>query len=169
MWYVLRCRPGQEEIVLNSCRRHLSGNVCKEAFVFTYDRMKRFHGQWHIESARMFPDYIFLESDCEKELSGELEQYRGFVQIMEDKNILWQIYPEEEQFLRTLCGKGHHLSMSRGRIKDGVTFVEEGPLCGMENRIRKIERHKRIAKIEAPIRHTDAGSILAGLEIVEKS
>lgn len=171
MWYVLRCQPGEEEQLIHSLRQHIPNRILKDAFVFTYDRMKRYHGAWHVESASMFPDYVFLESDSdkEKELSGSLQPYREIVQVMEDKEVLWRVSQEEEEFLRFLCGQNHHLDISKGYIRDGVTHVAEGPLKGMENRICKIDRHKRIARLEAPAGYTDAGSIMAGLEIVEKN
>ena len=169
MWYVLRCKQGEEQSILYSLKQHLSDRILKEAFVFTYDRMKRYHGQWHVESLAMFPNYIFLESDYGEALSRELEPYRGIVHVMEDHEILWQVYSEEEKFLRFLCGQEHHLDLSRGYIRNGITHVNEGPLRGLENRIQKIDRHKRTARLQVPMEHRLAGTILAGLEIVEKS
>ena len=49
-----------------------------------------------------------------------------------------------------------------------MTHITHGPLFGMERRIRKIDRHKRIARIEAPLKHI-SDSLLAGLEIVSKA
>ena len=55
--------------------------------------MKRYGGQWHTEILPMFPHYIFLESRNMSQLSKELEQYRKIVRVLEDKEILWSIYP----------------------------------------------------------------------------
>lgn len=167
MWYLLYYPQGNEERVLASCRQHISEEILENTFIFTYERMKKYGGQWHIEILPMFPDYIFLESVSMKALSESLEQYREIAQVLEDKEILWQVYPEEEQFLRALCGEKHHLCMSKGYIKNGVTHVTDGPLRGMEKRIRKIDRHKRIARIESPIQHM-SDCLVAGLEIVTK-
>ena len=41
--------------------------------------------------------------------------------------------------------------MSQGYIKNGITHIVTGPLVGMERRIRKIDRHKRLANIEMPM------------------
>ena len=169
MWYVVRCHDGAEEKIIHSCKQHLARNVLDDAFVFTYERMKKKLGQWHTETLQMFPDYVFLETEHEEELSEGLKPYQSIVEILADSDALLRVNPEEEAFLKYLCGKNHHLSMSRGYIRNGITHVVEGPLKGMENRIRKIDRHKRIARIEAPIHYTKAESILAGLEIVEKN
>lgn len=116
----------------------------------------------------MFPDYVFLESDDGGKLAEELEQYRSFLTILEQPDILIPVNKEEEQFLRGLCGGTHHFRMSRGFIRNGQTVVTEGPLRGKENLIRKIDRHKRIARLGM----SEAGKlreIQVGLEIVSKS
>ena len=168
MWYVLYDPHNGDDKLKDSIRRHVSEDILDGAFIFTYERMKRYGGQWHTEILPMSPHYIFLESRNMSQLSKELEQYRKIVRVLEDKEILWSIYPEEEEFLRSLCGENHHLSMSRGYVKDGMTHITHGPLFGMERRIRKIDRHKRIARIEAPLKHI-SDSLLAGLEIVSKA
>ena len=74
---------------------------------------------------------------------------------------------EEEQVLKILCGREHHLQMSRGIIDKGIPHITEGPLKGMESRICKIDRHKRLARITITKRQ-DYGWLPAGLEITEK-
>ena len=85
----------------------------------------------------------------------------------ESGNQLIRMGKEEEQVLKILCGREHHLQMSRGIICKGVTHVTEGPLKGMEGRICKIDRHKRLAQITLTKRQ-DRGPLPAGLEITEK-
>ena len=50
----------------------MSKEALKEAFVFTYDRMRRFQGEWHLERQLMFPAHVFLDSDDEAALTEEL-------------------------------------------------------------------------------------------------
>ena len=116
----------------------------------------------------MFPDYIFMETGDAAALSEHLKPYREFVQVLEGTDMLWRIQPEEEKFLRELCGQDHHLEMSEGYIRDGITHVIRGPLVGMERRIRKIDRHKRIASIVIPTGGTER-AVPAGLEITAKN
>lgn len=140
----------------------------QDAFVFTYDRMRRYEGVWHVEQQALFPHYIFLESNNEKKLSEELKKYTNVFSVFEMDGRLIPVEQEEESFLRELCGIGHHSKMSRGFIRNGQTVVTEGPLRGKENLIRKIDRHKRIARLGM----SEAGKlreIQVGLEIVSKS
>lgn len=174
MWCALKCRRGEEENIMDACRKRIPRETMQDIFVFTYDRLRRYEGEWHMETKLMFPDYVFLETEDIQRLSEELEPYREFVQVLEGSDMLWRVCPQEERFLRRLCGNGHHLSMSRGYIMDGRTYVTRGPLKGLERQIRKIDRHKRIARIEAPeVSWEDASDlrlpVVAGLEIVSKN
>lgn len=138
----------------------------RDIFVLTYDKMRRYEGAWHLERHLLFPEYIFLESENEELLLEELGKCDG---IAADSRHLNRIDREEEKFLRSICGKEHHLGMSRGIIREGSTHITEGPLKGMENRICRIDRHKRLAKIGIMDFADDLGRyITAGLEIKEK-
>ena len=151
-----------------ACKRHLTKEALTDAFVFTCDRMRRYGGVWHLERRPLFPHYLFLESEDEEKLSEELKQYSQVFSVFESEGKLVRVEPEEERFLRALCGAGHHSQMSRGYIRDGRTVVTEGPLQGREALIRRIDRHKRIARVGIPA----AGHLRemqVGLEIVAKS
>ena len=116
----------------------------------------------------MFPHYLFLESRDEGKLAEELKRYAPVLPVFESGGKLIRVEPEEERLLRMICGEGHHSRMSRGYIRDGQTVVTEGPLQGRENLIRKIDRHKRIARVGM----SSGGRLRemqVGLEIVSKS
>ena len=60
-----KCVKGQEESAVRDWKaQHPSGR--EEAFFFTYDRLKRFEGDWHLLKLPLFPGLIFLE--CEQEI-----------------------------------------------------------------------------------------------------
>ena len=42
------------------------------------------------------------------------------------------------------------MSLSKGHIREGKTHVTQGPLQGKEALSRKIDRHKRLARLEVP-------------------
>ncbi|MCI8373998.1 MAG: antiterminator LoaP [Lachnospiraceae bacterium] len=168
IWYVLYCPNQKEEELLKACRRHLTREALGDVFVFTYDRMRRFHGVWHLERRPLFPHYLFLESENEERLKEELERYAQVFSVFENDGRLVRVEPEEEKVLRMLCGAGHHSQMSRGYIRDGKTVVTEGPLKGKENLIRRIDRHKRIARVGMPSTG-QLREMQVGLEIVAKS
>ena len=150
--------------MLNYCKEYFTDRALKDVFVLTCDRMRKYEGNWHLERKFIFPAHIFLESENEEIL---LKEFKKCGRIAGQKARLLRISREEEEFLKRLCGEERHLEMSRGIIRDGITRVTEGPLRGMEGWIRKIDRHKRLARVgmkEEP----DFSYVLAGLEITEK-
>ncbi len=147
------------------CKNFISGYALLDAFLLTYDRMRRYQGAWHLEKKLLFPASVLLESENEKELREELSQHKD---ITGYRTSVVKLNPEDETFLRFLCGKTRHIGMSKGVICNGVTQVKEGPLKGMETKICKIDRHKRLARLQLP-KGQNLRYIPAGLEIVEKS
>ena len=175
------------------CRKHLSIAAAKDIFVLTYDRMRRYEGTWHIEQKLLLPSYIIFDSGDGMALADELERVLSHVfpkcnsrkyDIVKGSSRLIRVNEDEERFLKFLYGKQHHLEMSRGVIKDGITQITEGPLKGMEQWIGRIDRHKRLAKLlltvnrdqrrgkkqdPQEIGEQDFRYITAGLEITEKN
>lgn len=192
IWYLVNCTRQEEKEAVHLCRKHLSKSAAKEVFVLTYDRMRRYKGVWHTEKKLLFPSYIFCESENGTLLSGELCESRmepfldklpGEGKSAEKSVRLICLNQEEEQFLRFLYGDNHHLKMSKGVIRQGIPKVTAGPLKGMEQRICRIDRHKRLARLTMPmewyhdrsckshqsLQEQNLGFITAGLEIIEKS
>lgn len=171
----MTCKKQEEQKILTICRDRLSEKIIRDIFILTYDRLRKYQGVWHLEQQLLFPGYIFLE--CEEE-KGLLEELKKVHEDMGCGKRLIRVSREEERFLRKLFGKEHHLEMSRGIISEGSTKITEGPLKGMENRICRIDRHKRLARVEIgrrTERYEQAGRsgadycyISVGLEITEK-
>lgn len=168
IWYLLSCRAQEERKTLESCKDFFSNAALLDAFVLTYDRMCRYHGTWHMEKKLIFPSNVLLESKNETALRAELNQHKGVEGAVGQIWTILQMNPEEEKFLKFLCGTKKHIGMSRGVIRKGVTKVTEGPLKGLEAQIYKIDRHKRLARLRTPTGE-NMRYIPAGLEIVEKS
>ena len=165
IWYLLECHGREEAEVLDVCRECLPDTVVKDVFVLTYDCMRRYERAWHMERRLLFPSYVFLESENKEFLSEEL---RKCMVAAGQKRHMLQLDREETDFLKKLCGENHHLKMSRGVIRKGSAQIMEGPLKGAENRICRIDRHKRLARVKVMMK-PDWHLIPAGLEITEKS
>lgn len=156
IWYAVRCEAGNEDKTAEKWKQKFTGQD-GEAFVFTYEKMKRYEGSWHLIREPLFVGYIFLVINDQIMLGKE------------DDQRLIPVGMEETRFLEEIGGKEHYIPMSRGYIKEGQTCVIEGPLCGRESQIRKIDRHKRLALLECPVDQYQRKGLWAGLEIVSKS
>lgn len=74
---------------------------------------------------------------------------------------------QEVMLIEKLVNEDGLVGMSQGIIQGGRTVITSGPLKGLEGCIRRIDRHKRIARIEIEM----MGRMLetqVGLEILEK-
>ena len=72
-WYVLSCRPGEETEVIQACRTFLSPQAMEDVFQFSYERMRKYLGDWHVDTCPMFPGRVFLQSSRPELLLKELE------------------------------------------------------------------------------------------------
>lgn len=159
---MLYCGKGQEEAAVHNWNQ-LQRFKKVEAFFFTYERMKRYEGAWHLLEEPLLPGVIFL--DCQGEAILDRKPGRDIVEGVVS------LTQEAEQFLVELGGRAHRISMSKGIIRNGTTIVTEGPLEGKEFRIRKIDRHRRLAQIVGPTispAFREEG-FWVGLEITSKS
>lgn len=156
IWYMVHC-PGMDIDAVIQTLRSRHPDKADAIFTLTYDRMRRYQGEWHMEEKPLFPDSFFVEKEKGKTFLEELPP-QSEIQLLE---------PEEGQFLQNFCGSTHHSNLSQGRIREGRTEVFSGPLHGREHLIRKIDRHKRLAQLIVPgMEHV--GKLCVGLEIVEK-
>lgn len=166
-WYVLQCRPGQEAAILDSCRKHLSCYALDEAFVFRGKRLLKSEGVWRLVDKYLFPGYVFLQSSQPGALSKELEEYRSFLRVIEESGYLISVYQDEEEALKRLFGEKHFLEMSYG-YKDkakGVSYITDGPLTMMREKIVKIDWHRRYAQLEVEVTRKKV-VVWAGVDIV---
>ena len=168
IWYILHCPDGCTAEWIRLCKEKVSRDILKDVFTVSYERMKRYQGAWHLEWENVFPNYIFLESEEEEALTAELEQYAALKHALLRADGLLSVSERTQVLLQELSGETHRIPLSTGIIRKGVTCVTEGPLKGMEKWITKIDRHKRLAFLDAGS-IPGVSSMKAGLEITEKN
>lgn len=166
IWYLLNCPAGSKEEILRFIQENRDKNVIEDAFTVSCDRMKRYQGAWHLECKPLLSEVIFLSGENKNAVSKWIQEALPSIKKYTSSFELDCFKEDASGFLEELCGKKHHISFSRGYIRDGKTYITEGPLKGKEQFIRKIDRHKRLAKVSVPFSDMDA--IEAGLEIYAK-
>ncbi|MCC8051372.1 MAG: hypothetical protein LIP10_12085 [Clostridiales bacterium] len=153
-------RAGEE-----NCAEEIK-DICCDTFQYTIERMRHYHDEWHSVTATLFPNFLFL--DCGEEAAEKLR---------EERLPLVRIPEELSELLNDLSDEQHFIRMSKGIIKGGIAHVTEGPLIGHDNRIVRIDRHKKLAWLktssDAPASAIDFAKestsvLVAGLEITER-
>lgn len=166
IWYLLNCPADSKEEILRFIQKNRDKNVIEDVFTVSYDRMKRYQGAWHLECRPLLPETIFLSGEDQDAVSNWLQEALPSIEKCISSYDLNCFSEGARGFLEELSGRNHHICFSRGYIRNGKTYITEGPLKGKEMFIRKIDRHKRLAKVLVPFSDMDA--IETGLEIYAK-
>lgn len=92
------------------------------------------HGTWCVQTVVEFPEFLFFEEDDRVDKNAGLP----IVQFSE----------EASELIFSLTNANHTIPMSRGIIRNNKAHVTEGPLVGYDDRIVKVDRHKRLAWVK---------------------
>ena len=152
MWYVVQTLKGKEKAVADEIIREVSGKD-EKVFVFENEMEYKVNGKWIKDTNPFFPGYIFVEMDEEnaEHFDFRLRKKKHPLKLMTVDGIVTPIKPEEEDYLLRLGGEEHIIRYSEGyRIDDRVEFTS-GSFKGWKGEIRKLDRHKRRAKIYLPL------------------
>lgn len=146
MWYVVHAAEGTEAAAIEKCRNAIPTAIATKIFSPDHEFMRRYQGAWHIKVGKLFPGYIFIESEYPEELLAYLEHIPGTVTPVCIGGFT-PIRDDEEAFLRDMMDETYCIRYSLGYIVDGTLIVEKGPLCGKTSHVRKVDRHTRTADI----------------------
>lgn len=145
MWYVVQTTSGQEDTAVEKCRKAIPTAIATKIFSPSYECMRRYLGAWHIKIQKLFPGYVFIESEDAKELEKCLENISGVVTPVVIGGGFYPIREDEQELLSEMFDPVYCIRYSLGYIVDEKLIVEEGPLLGKAEYVKKIDRHKRIA------------------------
>lgn len=158
---------GEEEKMKKLCLAHIKAPVLETCFAPQYEEMKRYHGKYHKEKKLLFPGYLILVTNHIYELISKLGKIDGFKRVLGDKDCMVPLSNSEMAFLTKFGGTEHIVEMSIGMIVNDQVQITSGPMMGMEGCIRKIDRHKRTARIEVEMFGRTMEATI-GVEIIKK-
>ena len=164
MWYVVQTTNGQENTAIEKCRQEIPVEVADKIFSPSYEGMHKYQGEWHIEINKLFPGYVFIQSENADQLETYLEHLSGTVTPVQIGGGFYPIRTEEQAYLMEMLDTDDCVRYSLDYIVDGKLVVERGPLSGKTDHVRKIDRHKRIANLTIRLFGQDR-QIRVGLEI----
>ncbi|MCD8195589.1 MAG: antiterminator LoaP [Lachnospiraceae bacterium] len=168
MWYVIQVLSGTEEDTLEMLRKQIPEELLRKCFVFYYEEMRKYAGEWHKQKKLLFPGYIFVVTEQVDSLYLALRNVKKLTRILGDKECFMPLSEAEVEFLRGFSGETQVVGMSIGFIENDRVTITSGPLAGREGCIKKINRHKRTAKIQVEM----FGQVIdatVGVEIVRKT
>ena len=164
MWYVIQTMAGSEEEV----RRQAQLLIPEVEFRILYRIGSfKFRGEWTTKSLIMFPGYIFVITDDPSSIMMKLRKIEKFARMVKFDDMFIPVSAEEQRILSRMSGDDDTIDTSTGIIEGDRIVVKEGPLIGLESRIKRIDRHKRLAYVEFSMGSRDV-EVELGLSIIEK-
>ena len=167
MWYVLQVRTGTEESIRLQCRSNIPEAVLERCFIPYYEEKKRIRGEWTIQKKVLFPGYVFVVTEDLNHLYDSLKTVIGLTKLIGTGKEIVPLTEEEKDFLLGFGGEEQVVKMSEGIIEGTKIIVTQGALMGKEGYIKKVDRHKRKARLELEM-FGRMQEVVVGLEIVEK-
>ena len=180
MYYVIYVNARNESNAKDMISRYIPDDLYSDCFYPVRLMKKKLRGKWTIVHERLIPGYIFIESDDVKSLYKELRQLPMFLRLLgkEESGEEIDIYPlsdEEVRWLNILSQRKdakqdkHLIELSKvGFDENDEVIVLDGPLLGLQGKIKKINLHKRIAEVELKFMNQDVVFYL-GIDIIEKA
>lgn len=168
MWYAIQVSTGKEEKSRDMCIRLLDKELYNDIFIIRFDRAKRYYGAWHKEKKLLFPGYMFIDTDNPGDIYEQLKKVPELTKILgREENNFVSIEQGKEAMFKAMVNEAYEIPVSTGIIEGDRVIVKDGPLVGMEAYIKKVDRHKRLAVLNARMFEQEI-DVSVGLEIIEK-
>ena len=165
MWYVIWATTGKEELTRKAIERNIAGELYSRIAIPQMVKYERKGGVDRKVVKRLFPSYIFVETDRIEEFAYMLVHMPGFSVVLRNEGYE-TLHEKEERLLVSLIKDGDIIDISTGFIKNGKVRIMTGALSGMEGMIKKVNKRKRLATIEV-VMFNRKTSVNLGLEVLE--
>ncbi|NBH36511.1 transcription termination factor NusG [Clostridiaceae bacterium] len=168
MWYVIQTITGKEQELADVIGKIMAGEGQKyeRCFVIYQECVQRRKGRRESYVETLFPSYVFVETNQPEEFFLELKQVPRVANFLQVDGCFWNIYEEEEEFLRRMLEGGFDKTRNRiGKDSDQAFIIRsslvwvnaDGQIQGAEgvlgfylDKIVKQRLRKRSVVIEIP-------------------
>ena len=175
MYFVIHTTSGKEDELIENIKKNYDASIFKDVFSVKRELKKKFNGKRNDITERLFPGYIFVETDSPKDMHILLNSIEGYSKVVgfKDNEIIHYIPLSEieEDFIKGLAGKDvdHTISVSEIEVLEGKKIrVISGPLLGQEGIVKKVNLHKRVAEVEIIFLNQPV-MIEFGIEIIKRT
>ena len=154
MWYVIQVKSGEETRMKTLLDKLRTEGAYSECFIPLFEDVRISGGKCRIVFRRLFPGYIFVESDDPDRLFETLKRIPDFTRLLgtsetDGRKVFIPVGKEDREFMMTMFDDGlMHISyvhMNRNGRIDKVA----GPLNNYRNHITRLELRHRMAIVEA--------------------
>ncbi len=147
MWYVMQVYTGTETEMCETCRAGIMEEG-EDVFVLLAEKMTKVGGVWSLVTARLFPGYVFVETDRIQDFNRRMKKAGSLAKILRTGEEMTPLYPEEETYFQKLGGREHVVRYSQGYIEGEELVVTSGAMRHCRGKVKKVLRHKRLVVLE---------------------
>ncbi len=167
-WYAIHVSEGAEDTTAQKCRKLIDKSLLEDCFVPKCEKYFKRQGSWQLITLPLFGEYFFVATRNVRALSQELAKLSVATSFAGRNGLdVNPLSSEVQTWFESVLDGGYVLRASEGVIEGGALRVVRGPLCGQEGKVRKINRHKRLAYVGLE-EGSNAFLLRAALNVPEK-
>ena len=143
-WYLVHTPEGMERLTCGKILQLIPRDLLDDAFVLSKEHWMKRSGMWSLRTTQMYPEYFFAATSDVLGLCKALSTLSFHVEVVGARERACMPLSEEVRaFFERVTDASHVIRSSTAVVEDGVLRVLDGPLVGEEERIVKVDRHKR--------------------------
>ena len=145
-FYVLEVKREREEEILDIFKSDMFNELIYRCFILKRKQARKFGLEWKIYEVDILKGMIFFEINDIDLFKDRLEKCKEFFELNDHQCVkLKRLNEDDISFIKKFENDSMIIAHSIGDIYKDNIIVKEGPLKGLENMIRKVDRHKRLA------------------------
>lgn len=150
MWCAVHVGEGEEARTEAFVAGLLPESRKVRCFHLTRNRRKKYGGQWRTIGEKLLPGYVFIITDRPEEICRELEKASRLRLLFSQEDSISALEAREADFMEKIVNESGEIGVSKVKIgEDGSVAFLSGPLAQVEELVKKVDLHKRIAEVEA--------------------
>ena len=132
-WYAMKTMPEKEEEAAELIRRTIPPSLWKSCTILQKKKLFRADGKLILSMEKMFPGYLFLQTDWIQDVSKMLKRSREYPHLLgEGGGQAVRMEEKDLAFLKQVCGEQLDQPMGLSQVEAD----EEGNLIRVEGILR---------------------------------
>ncbi len=150
MWCAVHVKDGDEIKTESIVKALLPEELDARCIQLTRRRRKKYGGQWRTVQEKLLPGYLFIVTDQPEAVHRELKKAPQPRLLFSDDSYVAVLEAQEAALIEALSDESGEIGISKVRVSDdgSVKFLS-GPILQVENMVRKVNLHQRVAEVEA--------------------
>ena len=154
MYYVVQVKTGKEQQAIEDILKNKPDDPDFDVFAPFRISIRKYKGVERQVIERCFPGYVFVETNNVQDLFVQLYWTPGFTKLLgreADTNNFVPLDKDEARMIDILYSRnnGRITQISNIEVREGEMIrILDGPLMGLETKIKKVNLHKRKVTIE---------------------